>query len=380
MFRGVRMAGYSAIRMAGRFAFFFLIGLCAALGAPAKESALKEACRGNFLVGAALNESHFGGKDPASALVLAQFGSITPENVMKWDALQPEPGKFRFDAADRFVSFGERNGMFVVGHTLVWHSQTPAWVFAGEGGGPASREELLRRMREHIRAVVGRYKGRVKSWDVVNEALADDGSLRDSAWRRIIGDDYIEQAFRFAHEADPGAELYYNDYGIESGRKRDGALRLLAGLKARGVPVHGVGIQGHSSLAWPPAEAFGEAADAFAKLGLKVAVSELDVDVLPSRSGSRSADVSRREEAARELDPFVSGLPDAQQRALADRYAALFKVFRAHPVARVTFWGVTDRDSWLNNFPIRGRTNHPLLFDREGKPKPAFREVLGLGR
>lgn len=354
----------------------FLVGTFVRAGA--EEGTLKEVFRSNFLVGAALNESHFGGKDPAGALVRAQFDSITPENVMKWDALQPEPGKFRFAAADRFVDFGEKNGMFVVGHTLVWHSQTPRWVFQ-DAKGAVGRDELLRRMREHIRAVVGRYKGRVKSWDVVNEALSEDGSLRDSPWRRIIGDDYIEQAFRFAHEADPDADLYYNDYGIEAGRKRDGALRLLAGLKARGVPVHGVGIQGHCNLAWPPAEVFGEAADAFAKLGLKVAVSELDVDVLPSRSGSTSADVSRSEAAAKELDPFVSGLPDAQQQALAERYASLFKVFLAHPIARVTFWGVTDRDSWLNGFPIRGRTNHPLLFDREGKPKPAFGAVTGVG-
>lgn len=370
VFRG-GVGGYNA---AMRTSLAVLLLLASDL--PAAPATLKDA--GTFLIGAAINEGQFSGRNPSvSELVLAQFDSLTPENAMKWDALEPEPGRFRFDAADQFVAFGEKAGMFIVGHTLVWHSQTPSWVFAGERGAPAGREVLLQRMRDHIRTVVGRYRGRVRSWDVVNEALAEDGTLRDSPWRRIIGDDYIEQAFRFAHEADPGAELYYNDYGIESGRKREGALRLLRELRARGVPVSGVGIQGHGNLQWPPAKNFGEAVDAFAQLGLKVAISELDIDMLPSRSGSTSADISRAEQASAVLDPFVSGLPEEKQRALAARYKELFEVFRKHPIARVTFWGVTDGDSWLNDFPIKGRTNHPLLFDRQGKPKAAFHEVAG---
>ena len=217
---------------------------------------------------------------------------------MKWDAIEPQPGKFRFESADRYVEFGERNGMFIIGHTLVWHSQTPGWVFKDAKGDVADRETLLARMREHIQNVVGRYQGRIKGWDVVNEALEEDGSLRKSSWFKIIGDDYIVKAFEFAHAADPKAELYYNDYGIEDGAKRDGAIVLLKKLKDAGTPVTAVGIQGHLNLNWPSPQALEKTIAAFGQLGLKVMITELDVDVLPARSRNTSADVRRSEAAA----------------------------------------------------------------------------------
>jgi endo-1,4-beta-xylanase len=361
----------------------FVTALCglALLAAPsvAQPPSLAEACRGKFLVGAALNAGQFTGRDAVGAeLVRRQFNSITPENAMKWDALQPEPGRFRFETADRFVEFGRANGMFIVGHTLVWHSQTPHWVFRDRDGKPASRELLLERMRNHIRTVVGRYKGRVNGWDVVNEALAEDGTLRDSPWRRIIGDDYIAKAFEFAHEADPQAALYYNDYGIEDGRKRAGTVALIRKLRAQGVPITGVGMQQHVNLEWPAPAVVGEAIEAFAALGVKVMVTELDVDVLPSRWHRIDADVGRSEGGEAALNPYPEGLPAEKQQALARRYAGLFRVYLAHAGAltRVTFWGLSDADSWLDDFPIRGRTNHPLLFDRARNPKPAHQAVI----
>jgi endo-1,4-beta-xylanase len=361
----------------------FLTAAGALAQTPPAGSTLKDVYRNDFLIGAALNDAQF--SDPNSpdvALITSQFNAITPENVMKWEAIEPQPGRFNFAPADRFVAFGMKHQMFVVGHTLVWHSQTPAWVFEKSPGQPADRATLLKRMRDHILAVVGRYKGRVKGWDVVNEALAEDGTLRDSPWRRILGDDYIVRAFQFAHEADPKAELYYNDYGLENPQKRAGALAIVRKLKAAGVPLTGVGIQDHVNLDWPAPQVLDAAIKDFGRLGVKVMITELDVDVLPGRARVVNADVGRREAVEAALDPFPAGLPDEMQRRLARRYAELFGVYLANRdvVARVTFWGVTDRNSWLNGFPIRGRTNYPLLFGRDGHPKPAYDAVIDAHR
>jgi len=335
----------------------------------------------DFLIGVALNTSMVNGSNPRAAEIAArQFTSLTAENDMKWQSVHPAPDRYDFAAADAYVEFGQKHRMAVIGHTLVWHSQTPAWVFQGEGGQPASREVLLERMRDHIRTVAGRYRGRIKGWDVVNEAVADGGPdvLRDSPWRRIIGDDFLDHAFRFAREADPKAELYYNDYGLENEQKRARALTLLRGLVQRGVPIDGVGLQGHYYLDHPSSAAIEQTIKDFAALGLKVMITELDVDVLPSRGNTNIADISRREQADPGLDPYTAGLPKDVQEKLARRYSDLFQVFlrqRKH-IGRVTFWGLNDGQSWLNNFPIHGRTNHPLLLDRELLPKPAFFAVL----
>src|SRR5581483_2879081 len=354
--------------------------LALSLTAADAENALKDAFKGRFLVGAALNPSYFMEENSAPAqLVKSQFSSITPENVLKWASIHPLPEKYDFALPDRYVNFGMKNGMFTIGHTLVWHGQTPDWAFKDAAGKPVDRDTLLHRMDDHIRTVVGRYKGRVKGWDVVNEALGENGALRDSPWRRIIGDDYIAKAFQFAHEADPSAELYYNDYGIENAAKRNGAIALLRTLKEQRVPITGVGIQEHVSLDWPALKDVDEAITEFGKLGLKVMITELDVNVLPDRHhAAGNADITRTESAEAILNPYVQGLPDDVQQRLASRYAALFSTYLKHPgvVTRVTLWGVTDGDSLLNNYPIKGRTNYPLLFDRESRPKPAFRAVI----
>ena len=354
-----------------------------AQGSAAKDETLKGNFHGLFRVGVAINAAQFEERDlAADAIIEEQFNTISPENALKWQSLHAAPDHYNFDAADRYVAFGERHRMFVVGHCLVWHSQVPRWVFEDADGRALTREALLDRMRDHIHTVVGRYKGRIAGWDVVNEALNEDGSLRASPWLRIIGEDYIAKAFQFAHEADPRAELYYNDYSLENDAKRRGALALLRKLQTAGVPVTGVGLQGHVRIDGPSAQKEAQTIEEFAALGIKVNVSELDVDVLPRTSKSDSADVSAVTTGTAGANPYTAGLPEAMQQRLAARYAELFEVFARHHQAmgRVTLWGLSDRDSWLNNFPTRGRTNYPLLFDREGKPKPAFTAVVRVGQ
>jgi endo-1,4-beta-xylanase len=340
---------------------------------------LKDAYQGCFLVGAALNQSQFSGENPRdSALITAQFNSISPENVLKWEVVHPKPDTYDFALSDRYVEFGRKNHMFVIGHNLVWHSQTPNWVFEDDQGNPPTRAALLKRMRDHIHAVVGRYKGKIGGWDVVNEALNEDGTLRQSPWMKIIGEDYIEKAFEFAHEADPKAQLYYNDYSLENEAKRKGALKLVTDLKAKGVPIIGIGLQDHVHMDWPTVDQIDTTISEFGKLDMKVMITELDVDVLPQATPSQTADVSLNIASDPKLNPYPKELPDAMQQQLANRYADLFAAYAKHcgVVTRVTFWGVTDKDSWKNDWPVKGRTNYPLLFDRNAHPKIAFEAVI----
>jgi endo-1,4-beta-xylanase len=297
---------------------------------------------------------------------------------LKWEVVHPQPGTYDFALSDKYVEFGEKNHMFIVGHNLVWHSQVPKWVFEDDKGAPLSRDALLARMKDHIQTVVGRYKGRINGWDVVNEALNEDGTLRQSPWLKIIGEDYIEKAFEYAHKADPKAQLYYNDYSLENEAKRKGALELVKRLKAKGVPITGVGVQDHVSLDWPTVDQIDATITDFGKLGMKVMFTELDVDVLPAATRSQTADVSLNLASDPKLNPYANGLPDAMQQALAKRYADLFGTYAKHCglVTRVTFWGVTDKESWKNDWPVKGRTNYPLLFDRNVLPKPAFDAVI----
>ncbi|MEO8593473.1 MAG: endo-1,4-beta-xylanase [Candidatus Solibacter sp.] len=351
----------------------------AGIAAHAQTPALKDAFKGFFHVGAALNPAQFEEHDTLGAgIVRTHFDTISPENILKWEVVHPRVDAYAFDAADKYVAFGEKYKMFIVGHTLVWHSQVPAWVFKNDKGETIDREGLLKRLQEHIQTVVGRYKGRINGWDVVNEALNEDGTLRQSPWLKIIGEDFMVKAFQFAHEADPKAELYYNDYSVENPAKRAGAVKLIKSLQAAGVTVHAMGLQGHDKMEWPTLEQQEATIVAFKDLGIKVNITELDIDVLPQATQQRTADVSLSVEAQAKLNPYANGLPDAMQQALAKRYADLFAVFCKYrgTVSRITFWGVRDSDSWLNGWPIRGRTSYPLLFDKDGKPKPAFQAIV----
>lgn len=356
--------------------------LSACSGSTAEDDAspsLKEVFSDDFLIGAALNPSQYEERDQGEVeIVKKHFNTITAENTMKWENIHPEPGTYDFEVVDRFVEFGEENDMFVVGHTLVWHSQTPDWVFEDEEGNPVSRDTLLQRMRDHIHTVVNRYEGRVDAWDVVNEAVNEDGSLRESPWLNIIGEDYIAKAFQYAHEADPEAELYYNDYSLVNAPKRAGTVDLVETLQEQDVPITGVGLQSHHTLEHPSIEQQDSSITAFADLGVDVMITELDIAVLPRPSNIEGADVSQEAEGGEALDPYPDALPDSMHQALAQRYADLFEVYLDHSedISRVTFWGVTDEDSWLNYFPIPDRTSYPLLFGRDNAPKPAFDAVV----
>jgi endo-1,4-beta-xylanase len=340
---------------------------------------LKEVFKSDFLIGAALNRRQFFEEDQrALPIIKSQFNSITPENQLKWLLIHPQPDKYDWEGGDHYVAFGEKYGMTVIGHTLVWHRQTPPWVFDDGKGNRVDRETLLARLHDHIQTVVGRYKGRIKGWDVVNEALNADGTMRQSNWMKIIGEDYVAKAFQFAHEADPQAELYYNDYSLENEPKRNGAIRLIRELKSQGVPIAAVGLQGHNNLKFPSLEQQDATIEAFAKLGIKVNITELDIDVLPHIDEDKGPTTK----LTYQLNPFASGLPQSLLDDQAKRFADLFSVYLKHRdvIDRITFWGVTDGDTWLNNWPVRGRTNYPLLFDREGKAKPAFDAVLNVAR
>lgn len=346
----------------------------------AADVELKDAYKGKFLMGTALNTRQLRGEEPeAIAVVKQHFNSIVAENCMKSARIQPRQGKFNFDLADRFVEFGEQNNMHIHGHTLIWHSQAPDWFFVDEQGNPVSSEVLKQRMEDHIKTVVGRYKGRVHSWDVVNEAIEDDGSYRKSKFFEILGEDFIKLAFQLAHEADPEADLYYNDYSMANPRKRAGVIKMVKQLQEDGVPVHGIGMQGHIGLNHPDIEEFEKSLKAYGELG-KVVISELDLSVLPSPWGDAGAEISQNFEYDDKMNPFPDGMPEAVQEQFSNRYTDFFELFLKHQdvISRVTLWGVNDGNSWKNNWPVRGRTDYPLLFDRENNPKPVVRELIGL--
>lgn len=345
---------------------------------------LSEAYEGIFKIGVALNRWQVNGEIPqATPLITEHFNTITPENLLKWSRIHPKPNEYKFGPADRFVAFGEQHDMFIVGHTLVWHSQIPDWTFEDENGGELGREALLQRMKDHISTVVGRYKGRVDAWDVVNEAATWSDGLRKTKWLEIIGKEYIDKAFQYTHEADPEAELYYNDYNLWAPDKRKTVVKMVKRLQKNGIPIDGIGMQGHLGLDHPSIEQIEKSIQAFSRLGIKVMITELDVSVLPSREdvnvsynpddGNGSYD-----QVPEALNPYTEALPDSVQQQLRDRYVELFKLFKKHQdkIDRVTFWGLNDGQSWLNNFPIPGRTDYPLLFNREYEPKPALYGIL----
>lgn len=344
-------------------------------GLAAEPVTLKDAFRADFAVGVALGSmSSF--NEAERTLIHREFNVITSENNLKPARVQPQEGVFTFEEGDALVAFAQQHNLPVIGHTLAWHQSTPDWFFL-DGDKPASRELLLQRLRAHILAVVGHFKGKIKGWDVVNEGLSDkpDEFLRPNKWQQMVGDDYIAKAFEFAHEADPDAELYFNDYGNEYPHKREKTLRLIKDLQARGLRVDGIGMQLHLQLDRIPYEEIERSLQAFRALGVKVMITELDLDLV--ERSVWGADTAQKEEPTTTNLGWPVAPPELLQRQ-AEQYARLFALLRKHHdiVDRVTFWNLHDGKSWLNNWPVKGRNNHPLLFDRALQPKPAHAAVL----
>jgi endo-1,4-beta-xylanase len=346
-----------------------------------QATTLKDAYKNDFFIGAAISSSLIMGKDTNSSKLLFQhFNSITAENAMKWERIHPEPAVYNFDTSDMFVAIGQKNNMFIVGHCLLWHQQTPDWVFTDSLGKDLNREALLKRLRDHITTIATRYKGKINGYDVVNEALNEDGTMRKSKWYEIIGEDYIQKAFEFVKAADPSAELYYNDYNIENPAKREGAIRIIKNLQAKGIKVDGVGIQGHWILNSVQFSNIDSSLSQFGRLGVKIHITELDMNVLPLPDNFSGAEITDNFELQVKLNPYANGLPDSIQLRFTNQFVELFKIFRKHKdiLKRVTFWGITDKTSWLNDWPVKGRTNYPLLFDRNYKAKPLVEELIKL--
>jgi len=348
-----------------------------------EATGLKDYYRGDFLVGTAISNRTLETQDPVLLdLISREFNAITAENTMKSGLIQPREGDWRWTLPDRFVDYGQANDMNIVGHALVWHSQTPGDLFVKPNGERVSRERLLGKMQTHIQTLMDRYKGKIAIWDVVNEAINEDKGWRKSPWYEIIGPEFQERAFHLAHEADPKAQLLYNDYNMHNPGKRAFLVNLLRDYKKRGVPIHGVGLQSHVGLEYPDLREFENSIEAYAAEGMRIHLTELEVDVLPVAWEHTGAEISDDFEYSDELNPYPDGFPPEMEDKLTDRYVELFKLFLKHrdKIDRVTFWGTHDGESWKNDFPVVGRTNYPLLFDRDLQPKPAYFAVADLRR
>jgi len=362
----------------------FLTFLSGQLFSQQEGLGLKEVFQDAFKIGTAISYKQATGEDErAWPLLEKHFNSITSENMMKWGPIHPEPDTYNFEFADQYVQLGEKLNAFIVGHALVWHQQTPKWVFQNEDGTGIGKEALLKRMENHIETLLGRYKGQIHGWDVVNEVFEDDGSYRNSAWYQITERDFIFKSFQKAHEMDPDTELYYNDYNLWKPEKREAAIALAKELRERGLRIDGIGMQAHYMLDSPEPDWIEASIIAISEAGFKVMLTELDVDVLPRPRPSEGADLNKNYELDEKFNPYTKGLPEEIEEKLAKRYAEIFSVIYKHreKISRVTFWGLHDGASWLNNWPVRGRTNYPMLFDRDYRVKPkVLNEILNQKR
>lgn len=362
-------------------------GISEELNSSTNTISLKQEFENHFIIGSAVNEAIFSGVDSISKnIVINEFNTITPENCMKAESVNPTPGVYDFKAADELVSFGQENNMFIIGHTLIWHNQTPSWFFTNTQGEANTPEEQKERMRNHIESVAGRYSGKVHAWDVVNEVIDNDGSYRPTTWVNSIGngDEMVKLAFKYASEYAPNTELYYNDFNAWRPKKREGIVRMVKMLQEAGIRIDGVGIQAHWGLNFPSNEYIQEAIDAYAALGIKVMITELDIDVLPLTKEGQVIGKSmmepqfQLEEFETFFDPYKDSIPQSVEKELANRYQELFRIFTKNKdkIDRVTLWGVHDGMSWKNNYPIPNRTNYPLLYDRRKQPKLARKAIL----
>jgi len=328
---------------------------------------LKDYYRALFPVGVAVSPRAVTGDE--KALILTEFNSVTPENAMKMGPIHPSENEYFWADADSIVAFAMRNKMKVRGHTLCWHNQVPRWMFVDAKGDTVSKEVLLNRLKEHITTVVSRYKGKIYAWDVVNEVISDkpDEIYRKSAWYKICGKDFIAKAFEFAHEADPGAKLFYNDYNEIDPIKREKIIKMVNDLKRAGVPIHGIGLQGHWAINEPTRIQLDQTLAQFSATGMMIQITELDLSVYPKEHNAR-------EKRSEDYNTMFS--PEKEQQQIV-AYQMCFELFRKYrsAISSVTFWNVSDRASWLDNFPVRGRKDYPLLFDKDLKRKRAYSAV-----
>ena len=344
-----------------------------------KKSSLSEKFKNYFFVGAAINKNQILQKDEKSISIIKEnFNTLSPENVMKWMFIQPKPNTFYFDDSDKYVQFGLDNNMHIVGHALIWHSQIADFM-----NSIKDSTIMMEHVSNHISTIVNRYKGKIDTWDVVNEALNEDGTLRESIFHKVLGENYLETVYKMAEKYDSNADLAYNDYNLCEPKKRKGAVKLIQSLQKNGAKINSVGIQAHWQLTSPSLEEIETSILAFSELGVKVMFTELDISVLPSpweQSGAEVTQNFKNFEGDKKMNPFPKNLPNSMKLKLADRYENIFKLFLKHKekISRVTFWGVTDKFSWLNDWPIKGRTNYPLLFDRNYKEKKAYQRIMNL--
>ena len=364
----------------------FICGLICLIGCanklvskPSNKLSLGAHFKDLFYLGAAINENTILGLDPKSATIVnSEFNTITPENSLKWMFIQPKPNKFNFKAADKYVEMGLKNNMYIVGHALVWHAQLADFMQNIDNSAEARKH-----VDNHINRLVSRYKGKIDAWDVVNEAFEEDGSLRASVFYKNMGENYIEEVFRITEKADPDADLIYNDYNLYKPEKRAAILKMVKNFKSNGTKINGVGVQAHWDLKSPSLEEIEQIILDIHAEGVSVSFTELDISVLPNPWEMVGAEVTQnfsKFEGDPKMNPYPNGLPDAVQEKLAKRYQDIFNLFVKHSdkINRVTFWGVMDKHSWLNDWPIKGRTNYPLLFDRDYQPKVAYERLLSV--
>lgn len=338
---------------------------------------VKDYFKNDFLIGAAIPVSHVNGLDPrADSVVTLHFNSIVAENCMKHEKIQPREGVFFWDDADKFVKYGEDRGMAIIGHALVWHSQLAPWFVYDNDGNYVSADVLKERMKTHITTVMQRYKGKIKGWDVVNEAIEDNGSYRKSPFYEILGEEFIPLAFEYAHEADPDVELYINDYSMFIPAKREAYVRLVTQLQERGLRIDGIGMQSHIGMDYPDLTEYEKSIEAFGKTGISVMITELDMSALPTIH--KGANISDNVNLNTVFNPYPQGLPDSVSNAWNARMDSVLTIYQNHAdvISRVTWWGTQDGMSWKNDFPMHGRTDYPLLFDRECNMKPFMADKL----
>ena len=342
-------------------------------------SSLKKVFDSKFKVGVAINKNQIKQKKSKEVeLIKNQFSSLTAENVMKWEEIHPKKNKYNFKISDLIVTMAQENDQDLIGHTLVWHNQIPEWVTRNSDGSLVEKNKLFDNITQHISSVAGRYSGKIKGWDVVNEAILDDGSFRKNDFYNIAGEDYIFKSFEIAQKVDPSAELYYNDYSMYKPEKCDAAIVVADKIKDKGIRIDGIGLQAHWGLDYPSIEEIERSIIKIYEAGYKVHFTELDIDVLPNLWEIEGADLSDNFKSNDELNPYRKHLPDSISNLLANRYSEIFALFVKHSnkIERVTFWGLSDGHSWKNDWPAKGRTNYPLLFDKENEPKKAYHDIL----